>query len=369
MRQPVVSVLVPCFNHGQWIDEAIDSVFAQTVQDFDVIIVDDGSTDPATVDKLAAYERPRTRVVRTENRGLSAARNLAASLAAGQFYCALDADDRLAPNWFERALAAFDRDPELAFVSHWVQAFGDEQWLWQPESCGLLDLLVNNVVNSAALVRREVFEGVGGFDETMHFGCEDWDFWLRIVEAGRRGHIVQEPLYFYRRYPQSMSREMVAGDAYRIAMEQLLDRHSGAFATHAADVFVAKDLGMTSVALELHKLERDRVIHTQPRLQRLREDYGAVKDSIEAARLEDQQIQKSPLVTGLRADVESARGRIVGLQRELESAQRREAALQNDAVVLQAHAAALQSQVQGLRASWSWKLTAPVRFVGAFFMK
>jgi glycosyltransferase involved in cell wall biosynthesis len=345
MSTPAVSVLVPCFNHGHWIDEAIDSVFAQTVADWEIIVVDDGSTDAATAEKLAAYRRPRTRVVRTENRGLPAARNLAASLATGRFYCALDADDRLARNWFARALATFERDPELAFVSHWVQAFGDEEWEWRPEGCELSDLLVKNVVNSAALIRRDVFDAVGGFDESMRFGCEDWDFWLRVVESGHRGYILPEPFFIYRRTPQSMSRQMTAGDANRIAMEQLFDRHADAFRRHAAEVFVAKDLAMLPVELEIHKLERDHIIHTVPRLTRLREEYAAVRQLIAAS-------GPAAITAG-----------------DSHATREREAALQDRATALQQQAEALQAEVRALRASWSWKLTAPVRFVGGFFMK
>src|SRR6185436_2755865 len=122
---PRISVLMPCYNHGEYIDEALASVAAQTCQDFEIVVVDDGSTEPATVAKLARLEAPRMRVLRTANQGLPAARNHAARHAAGEVFCALDADDRLAPAWFERALAVLDARPDVAFVSHWLETFGD----------------------------------------------------------------------------------------------------------------------------------------------------------------------------------------------------------------------------------------------------
>ena len=109
MTTPRISVLLPCFNHGAFIDEAVESVFAQTFQDFEIIVVDDGSTDAPTVEKLSSWTVPRLRVLRTGNRGLPAARNHAARHASGAVFCALDADDRLAPTWFEKALAVLDR--------------------------------------------------------------------------------------------------------------------------------------------------------------------------------------------------------------------------------------------------------------------
>ena len=130
---PRISVLLPCHNHGAWIEEAVRSVLDQTCQDFEIIVVDDGSDDPATRERLDALRAPRTRLLRTANRGLPAARNHAARHAAGELFCALDADDRLAPAWFEKGLAVLDERPQVAFVSQWLQTFGDEHWTWTPE--------------------------------------------------------------------------------------------------------------------------------------------------------------------------------------------------------------------------------------------
>ena len=207
---------MPCFNHGMFIAEAIGSVVAQTFSDWEIIVVDDGSTEPSTLAALQALQTPRTQVLRTDNRGLPAARNLAARQASGALFCALDADNRLAPAWFEKGVAALDAQPELAFVSHWLQAFGDERWTWTPISCDLPALLARNTVNGAALLRREAFDEVGGYDESMREGCEDWDLWLRLVERGRRGAIVPEILFEYRRTPASMSRTMTADGGYGV---------------------------------------------------------------------------------------------------------------------------------------------------------
>src|SRR3954452_10064195 len=96
MTKARISVLLPCFNHGAFIDEAVESVFAQTCQDFEILVVDDGSTDAATIEKLTGWTVPRLQVLRTANCGLPAARNHAARHASGSVFCALDADDRLA---------------------------------------------------------------------------------------------------------------------------------------------------------------------------------------------------------------------------------------------------------------------------------
>src|SRR5207249_10386848 len=113
------------------------------------------------------YRRPRTRVLHTAHRGVSAARNVGIANATGTYLCALDADDRLDPGYFEKAVPVLDADPSIAFVSCWLRTFGDEQWEWKPEGCDLPALLWEDTVLTASLVRREAVLAVGGYDEQM----------------------------------------------------------------------------------------------------------------------------------------------------------------------------------------------------------
>jgi glycosyltransferase involved in cell wall biosynthesis len=323
MAAPRISVLMPCFNHGAVIGEAIHSVLDQTFTDAEVIVVDDGSTDSATVDILNNLQASGTTVLRTANRGLPAARNFAARHASGTLFCALDADDRLAPTWFEKAVAALDAQPDLAFVSHWLETFGDERWTWTPASCDLPALLARNTVNGAALVRRTPFERVGGYDESMRNGCEDWDFWLRMVENGYRGAIIPEVLFYYRRSPASMSRMMIEAAAYRKPLAALVDRHAGPYTRHLIDVIVAKTSDSLHLQQQISEMERERAIVVAPLLRRAREELRAAEQKVE--RLRDRQ-QRNDELTRLRWQ-----------------------------------AAELQKQVDGLKASWSWKVTTPLR--------
>jgi len=280
MSTPRISVLLPCFNHGAFLDEAIESVFAQTCQDFEIVLVDDGSTDPSTAEHIRRCAASRVRVFRIDNRGLSGARNFAASQAHGALFCALDADDRLASTWFEKAVARLDADPGLAFVSHWLRAFGDETWEWTPTSCELTDLLVNNMVNGAALVRREVFEAVGGFEESMRDGCEDWDFWLRVVERGHRGAIIPEFLFEYRRRPDSMSRVMSAGAGYPRPMHDVIARHHRYYREHIVEVTARKEDEVADLRREVIRLRKERMLSLEPSIARAREELAAAHAKI-----------------------------------------------------------------------------------------
>jgi glycosyltransferase involved in cell wall biosynthesis len=321
---PRVSVLVPCFNQGAWIDEAIDSVLAQTFQDFEIVVVDDGSTGE-TRERLTAWSRPKTRVIRTENRGLPAARNAAAAVSSAEFLCALDADDRLAPAWLEKAVAFLDGHRGVAFVSHWFETFGDERWTWTPSRCDLKAMLARNAINGAALVRRTAFDALGGFDERMREGCEDWDFWLRAIERGYEGAIIPEVLFHYRRTATSMSRVMTAGDRYRAPLAALFARHDASFRAHAVDVLVMKEQETAALLREVHGLERDHLTTVLPSIERAREELQALEAAEARAR------------------------QTVNEREELER--------------LRWKAGELTREVAALRRSLSWRITAPLRSV------
>ena len=237
---PRVSVIIPCYNLGRFVEESVDSVLKQTYTDFEILVVNDGSTDGDTRLRLDGLERPQTRVIHSENRGLSGARNLGILHSTGRYICSVDADDRLAPNWLDRAVALLDGDSGLTFVSHWLETFGDERWDWKPGRCDLGMLLDFNVVNGAALFRREIVDAIGGFDESMREGCEDWEFWIRVTEAGYRGAIVPEVHYQYRRRSDSMSRTMNDGDThlrlYRTLLANIQTATSSIFSISSCDV-------------------------------------------------------------------------------------------------------------------------------------
>src|SRR5262245_20774443 len=116
---PRVSVVIPCYNLGQYLPAAIASVRSQTFRAYEIVVVDDGSTQAATQKAITAAAGPDLRAVRSENRGLSAARNLGITHARGEYVSCLDADDVFEPDWLERGVSCLDRNPDVAFVSHW----------------------------------------------------------------------------------------------------------------------------------------------------------------------------------------------------------------------------------------------------------
>jgi glycosyltransferase involved in cell wall biosynthesis len=333
--RPRVAVVIPCYNLGRYLDEAVDSVLAQTFRDFEIVIVDDGSDEPETMRLLASYSRPQTRVVHSPNRGLPAARNLGIRESTGEYICALDADDILEPTCLEKSARVLDEDPTVAFVSHWLRAFGDETWEWQPERCDLPSLLDRNTVNGTALVRREVVAAVGGFDETLTRGCEDWAFWLEVVSRGFRGAVIPEVLFRYRRRPDSMSRKMMTDDTYLSFYRSLLERFAGDCRRHVIDLTVAHEVRNWELARAIHSLEAERRGYLEPDVRRLREQVEALRGKVDRAEL-----RTGPL---REARAHGAR--------------------------LEAQVASLAAEVTAVRASWSWRLTAPLRLVGGWLLR
>ncbi len=186
-----VTVVVTCFNYGQYLAEAVDSALAQDGGAPVVIVVDDGSTDPATHRALQALP-PEVEVIRQANAGLSAARNAGLHRARTRYLIVLDADDRLPPGALAALREPLDGVPDaraggrLGFTYGRMRYFGD----WEAEiplpAYDPFKLLYRHTIGSTCLMRREVFEDVGGFDPAFP-AFEDWDFWLSALEHGWHG--------------------------------------------------------------------------------------------------------------------------------------------------------------------------------------
>lgn len=202
--QPLLSVVVPCYNHGHVLPEAVDSVLSQTWQDLEILVVNDGSTDPETRDVLAGFSRPRTRVLHhDQNLGLPSARNTGVREARGKYICCLDADDKLHPTYLEKALTILETNLGLHFIYAWTQVFGAESRVWYNPPFDPEQLLDRNLVFTAAVFLRSAWQHIGGFREEMTAGYEDWEFWIRLARAGCRGYRIPEKLLLVRREGRS----------------------------------------------------------------------------------------------------------------------------------------------------------------------
>jgi len=252
---PTVSVIIPCFNQGAYLDEAVRSVLAQTYQSLEIIIVNDGSTDEQTVRLLQAYEEPELltvegeaaktdgtpslTVIHTPNWGPSAARNTGVQQAKGQYILPLDADDRIAPTYLEKAVAILDREPNVGIVYPQVEKFSDPGDRTEPLSLPLYSfpaILLGNMIVNSSLYRKADWEKVGGYNENMRWGWEDYDFWLSLIELGREVVSIPEVLFAYRQVSNSRSQQMTH-EYWVKSYTQLFINHPKLYSDHIDTLF------------------------------------------------------------------------------------------------------------------------------------
>jgi glycosyltransferase involved in cell wall biosynthesis len=219
----LVSVVVPLYDQGQYLDEALDSVRASEHRDVEIVVVDDGSTDPATI---RAFDRLRgVTKVRQPNRGLPAARNVGFAACAGDYIVTLDADDMLPRAFIGRALAALLRSERLGCVAGTVRNCGlfDDVYV-PPGHVPGLSLVVNTYARGTALFRRAAVEQAGGYDEALP-AFEDWDLYIRLHAAGWDSDILPIEGQVYRRHRDSMAFGVT--DEMRLGLLQhLLRKHA-----------------------------------------------------------------------------------------------------------------------------------------------
>jgi glycosyltransferase involved in cell wall biosynthesis/exonuclease VII small subunit len=233
---PAVSVIIPCYNDGRYLHESVESVLAQTLRAFEVIIVDDGSTDEFTRLLLSHLDRPRTRVIHQRNRGASAARNEGIRRSAGRYICCLDADDRLRPEFLEKAAAVLDAQPDVGLVSSQYELFDERDALFAADGCALPEMLESDQAMCSSLFRREAWEKAGGYCETsLKEGLEDWDLWISILELGYRAVVLPEVLFEYRVRPDSRY-HTIQPETMGCLVGELVRRHQASYKKYVVDV-------------------------------------------------------------------------------------------------------------------------------------
>jgi glycosyltransferase involved in cell wall biosynthesis len=200
---PLISVVIPCYNDGIYLPETIGHLKQQSFQDFEIILVNDGSTDQNTLNILDELAHQGITVLHKENGRMSSARNYGVNHAHGKFIAALDADDYFHPGFFEKAIAILNSNQQIAVVTSYIQLFGDFRKVSKPRGGNEYNFLFSNQCPACAMVRKDCWINVGGYDEKMIYGYEDWEFYIRITQKGWIVHVIPEKLLFYRQTKKS----------------------------------------------------------------------------------------------------------------------------------------------------------------------
>lgn len=244
---PDVSVIVPAYGVAHLLGEALASLQAQSHASWEAIVVDDGAPDDVAGAISRFSDDPRIRLLQTDNRGVATARNRAIAIARAPLIALLDGDDLYAPAYLSRMIAAIRADPRLGFVSCDAIYFGEPRRNgrrfseYSPQRAPVtLDRVLRRRFNvfTASILRRDAFDAIGGYDPALP-AAEDFDLWVRMLEAGWRGGYVAAPLARYRRRSGSLSRQTEAmvralAASYRAAARRLGNRREGRTAARMA---------------------------------------------------------------------------------------------------------------------------------------
>jgi glycosyltransferase involved in cell wall biosynthesis len=222
--RPLVSIVILCHNYGRFLAEAIESALDQTYPNLEILVLDDGSTDDSL--EVAGRYADRVRILSHPNMGVERTCNRGVQEANGEYFTLLSADDIFEPTYVEDLSEALRRSPDASFAYCRMRRFGAQTGLMRcfPYSAYILALRTN-YVNGSALTRRADYLAVGGLSEELaDYALEDWDFWLKLLEHGKRGTYVRTPLLRWRRHEQG-SRNPESQERLARSLEMIRERH------------------------------------------------------------------------------------------------------------------------------------------------
>ncbi|RZJ99928.1 MAG: glycosyltransferase family 2 protein, partial [Flavobacterium sp.] len=201
---PFISVIIPCYNDGLYLPETVKRLSLQSYKHFEILVVNDGSTDTHTLKVLKELEAKNIRVLHKENGRMSSARNHGVKHAKGSLIAALDADDYFAPSFFEKAVEILAQKKEIGVVTSYIKLFGEVNKTAKPRGGNEFNFLFSNQCPACAMVRKDCWDEVNGYDEAMKNGYEDWEFYIRITQKKWLIHVIPEILLYYRQTKKSV---------------------------------------------------------------------------------------------------------------------------------------------------------------------
>lgn len=221
---PLISVIVPCYNQAQYLDECLQSVLDQTYQNWECIIVNDGSPDHTEEVANKWLEKdPRFRYIDKENGGLSSARNAGIAIAEGEWILPLDADDRIGNLYLELASLEFNKDYSIIYSE--AEFFEGKKGRWNLCEFSVNEMAKQNCIFCSAFFRKSSWEKVRGYDINLIYGLEDWEFWISIIrKVSTNVYKIPEICFYYRVKNVSMIKNLNT-DKRKFALDYISIKH------------------------------------------------------------------------------------------------------------------------------------------------
>lgn len=237
-EKDLLSVVIPYYNLGSTLPETIESIKQTEYKNYEIVIVNDGSTDQESIDVLKKYENDsKVRIINIENKGLANARNVGAEAARGEFVAFIDADDKIDKTFYPRAIDILHQYNNVSYVYSWVQYFEGSEAVWPTFNIHIPYLLCANMLAAYSVIRKNDFLNFGKNRIEMEYGMEDYDGWVSLAEHGCLGVSIPEKLNLYRVRKDSMSRQF--NKKMRIYLYQTSrDGHEKIFEKYAKEIYM-----------------------------------------------------------------------------------------------------------------------------------
>lgn len=213
MENIILSVVVPCYNHGKYIKECIDSILIIGLTNIEIIVINDGSTDNGfTKSVLDTLSSPFLKVFHQQNQGLARTRNNAIEMSKGKYILPLDADNYIDKDFLTNGIKLLEEntDIDIAFPDRILVFENNKTKILKTGDFDILELAYKNNIDACAIYRKSVWTSVNGYSEDMPvMGYEDWDFWLKCTDLKFKFHYLKDNYFFYRVLGNSMIKSAI----------------------------------------------------------------------------------------------------------------------------------------------------------------
>ena len=239
MNKYKLSIIIPCYNGAEFLSETLDCLQKQTIEDWECIIVNDGSADNS-LQIMREYEAKdsRYKVIDKKNEGVSIARNVAIAASSGKYILPLDSDDLIDPTYAEKAIDYLEKHPDVILVYCRAKYFGDRNEEWILPEYNYEELMFGNQIFCSCVYRREDYDKTGGYNPNMKKGLEDWDFLLSLLNKDSKVYQIPEILFFYRK--QGDSRTDIAGKNHKDLCNQIVANHINLYSPYLHNVIIGQ---------------------------------------------------------------------------------------------------------------------------------
>jgi glycosyltransferase involved in cell wall biosynthesis len=225
MSQVILSVIIPCFKHGAYLPEAIESIEEYTQHPIEIIIINDGSPDELTQNTIKSYQEKGYHIIDQTNQGLAKSRNNGILVSSGKYILPLDADNKIITENLGEAIQILENNPSIDIVYTDRILFGDQEGYDSVGSYNLQKLMLSNYIDACAIYRQSVWAECGGYDANMPaMGAEDWEMWINASFKGKSFYYLPKPIYAYRLLGESMARS-ITGPKYGKIKNYLQDKY------------------------------------------------------------------------------------------------------------------------------------------------